>query len=431
MLRCSTSEDAACIFWHPLYTGSYIVPNVHYAVSYNGDTSQAIYALATPSEKAIADFTEAIRIDPQFVEAYYNRAIVFSNLCNYEKAILDYHTVIKLKPDYVAAHNNLGNLYMQTLYGFAISRADTLAIPGTTGQEAQNGYGYRVKVAIQNYSTAIELSPKSGELLFNRGLAYQWIGENEKAIDDFSQAIRLNAEFIDAYYQRGLLYNLLKDYAKTVTDMTRVIELTQSDLPQRDKPYGFRADALSAQGKFEDAIMDYTRAIELDPVDKLNYLQRAEAYAHTGEPEKALTDLSKAISLDSKDATAYYNRGTVWVDLGKHKEAIDDFTQAIIISPTLDFAYNNRGISYEVLGQREKAISDLSQAIALNPNNPVAYMNRGDAYRMAGELAKALADYCIVTKHANGSKMLSIIEGRFRDIGKSVSDCQPAKQDPN
>jgi tetratricopeptide (TPR) repeat protein len=49
-------------------------------------------------EKALADFGEAIRLDPKFARAYCNRGVAYSNKGNYDKAIGDFTEVIRLDP---------------------------------------------------------------------------------------------------------------------------------------------------------------------------------------------------------------------------------------------------------------------------------------------------------------------------------------------
>ena len=58
---------------------------------------------------AIADFTIAIKLNPDDVDAYNNRGIAKKNLQDYRGAIADYNKAIELKPDYVNAYINRGN----------------------------------------------------------------------------------------------------------------------------------------------------------------------------------------------------------------------------------------------------------------------------------------------------------------------------------
>jgi tetratricopeptide (TPR) repeat protein len=82
----------------------------------------------------------------------------------------------------------------------------------------------------------------------------------------------------------------------------------------------------------------------------------------------AIKDYSKAIELHPKDADAHYFRGLAYSNLERHKEAIVDYTQ--VINLTIDLSdighvYDNRAISYFELGELELALADLQKALEL------------------------------------------------------------------
>src|SRR5260370_1411901 len=72
--------------------------------------------------RAIADFTEAIRLDPKYAEAYYNRAGAYGNKGDLDRAIADLSEAIRLAPAVAAAHHDRGQFYrMQGNYERAIA----------------------------------------------------------------------------------------------------------------------------------------------------------------------------------------------------------------------------------------------------------------------------------------------------------------------
>ena len=86
------------------------------------------------------------------------------------------------------------------------------------------------------------------------------------------------------------------------------------------------------QGEFDEAIEEYTEAIELDPNYTTAYHNRAFVYSEIGEYDKAIADLTKTIELDPNYARAYYGRGLMYESLGKKAEAIADFEKCIQVS---------------------------------------------------------------------------------------------------
>jgi tetratricopeptide (TPR) repeat protein len=62
-------------------------------------------------DRAIADFTEAVRCNPKYAFAYYNRAVAYLGKKDYDHAIADYDQVIALNPKLASAYSNRGNAY--------------------------------------------------------------------------------------------------------------------------------------------------------------------------------------------------------------------------------------------------------------------------------------------------------------------------------
>ncbi|PEU75287.1 hypothetical protein CN394_27545 [Bacillus anthracis] len=89
----------------------------------------------------------------------------------------------------------------------------------------------------------------------------------------------------------------------------------------------------SSKGNQEEAIRDYTKAIELKPDYAQAHNNRGLVFESKGNQEEAIRDYTKAIELKPDYALAYYNRGIVFNSKGNQEEAIKDFTMAIGIEP--------------------------------------------------------------------------------------------------
>ena len=66
--------------------------------------------------------------------------------------------------------------------------------------------------AIENYSIALEICPNHFKALFNRGFAFDKIGEFQKAIDDYSLAIKIDPSNAFTYYNKGISLDRKGDY---------------------------------------------------------------------------------------------------------------------------------------------------------------------------------------------------------------------------
>jgi tetratricopeptide (TPR) repeat protein len=103
-----------------------------------------------------------------------------------------------------------------------------------------------------------------------------------------------------------------------------------------------------------------------------------------GKIEEAINHYDKAISIAPEYVYTYNNRGIIYGERGQYKLAIDDFNNAIRIIPTFADAYYNLGFTYDKRGQYQLAIENYNKAIHLKPDYVEAYMNRGVVYLKQG-----------------------------------------------
>lgn len=117
----------------------------------------------------------------------------------------------------------------------------------------------------------------------------------------------------------------MQKYALAITDCSKAIKIN----PQYANAYNARGDAYYGQGKYELAIADYNKAIELkyDPLSQV-YNNRGITYYQQGNYQQAIADYNKAIQIDPNYAEAYYYRGLSRSYLREKQAAIQDLKKA-------------------------------------------------------------------------------------------------------
>jgi tetratricopeptide (TPR) repeat protein len=83
------------------------------------------------------------------------------------------------------------------------------------------------------------------------------------------------------------------------------------------------------QGRFDEAIAEYTKAILLDSSLAEAYSNRGNAYRALGEVQRAIADYAEAILLDPQDAGTYASRALAYTALGKDRSAEQDIDKAV------------------------------------------------------------------------------------------------------
>ena len=105
--------------------------------------------------------------------------------------------------------------------------------------------------------------------------------------------------------------------------------------------YYNRGLAHSNKSELDESIVNYGKAIELNPERAEAYSHRGNAYRDKGEMEKAIADYSQAIVLKPKVAEFYYTRGEAWLRIGKWEEAQRDLTAAILQGVDIAEVFHN------------------------------------------------------------------------------------------
>jgi tetratricopeptide (TPR) repeat protein len=342
------------------------------------------------NELAIADFTKAMELDPK--RAAYNRGLVSAIKGDHDKAIAEYDEAIKANPEDAAAYNTRGVSYNAKgdreraikEWSEAIRLDPNMAVAYLNRGNAYNNKGDR-ELAVIDAMETIRLDPNLPGGYTLRGAVYGAKGETDKAIADFTKAIALDPKLVRAYDNRATAYEKKGDLDRALADLTKAIEIN----PKIARTYDHRGVVYQRKSD-----LDYrTKASNAAPPSADSDKTTALA-PKFGEPSPlAIADFTKAIELDPKFANAYNNRGIMHGRKGEMDKAIADYTSAIGANPKFTWPYNNRALAYARLGDVDKALADYEKVLELDPKYTQAYANRGAAYEKKGDNERAIADF--------------------------------------
>ncbi|MEU6711800.1 tetratricopeptide repeat protein [Nonomuraea sp. NPDC046802] len=155
----------------------------------------------------------------------------------------------------------------------------------------------------------------------------------------------------------------------------RAIDLAEADLPDehpihRLVLYANRAQLLAMAGRAEQALADYTRAIEADPGYPDYYLDRGNLLHKLGRREEALADYESVMRLSPPFPEAYYNRAELRFEAGDVEGARADLDHTLELDPEFVAAYVNRSGIFVALGELEAARGDVERGMELTPRDP-------------------------------------------------------------
>ncbi|NEU77159.1 tetratricopeptide repeat protein [Hassallia byssoidea VB512170] len=246
---------------------------------------------------AIADLNQAIRLNPNYAQAYYNRGIARDDLGNKQGAIADYNSAIKINPNYASAYVNRGVV--------------------------RNELGDK-QGAIADYNTAIKINPNHANAYVNRGNVRYKLGDKQGAIADYNSAIKINPNDAQAYDNRGVVRYELGDKQGAIADFNTAIKIN----PNYANAYVNRGNARNELGDKQAAIADYNTAIKINPNDAQAYYNWGVVRYELGDKQAAIADYNNAIKINPNYAEAYTNRGIIRYELGDKQGAIADLQKA-------------------------------------------------------------------------------------------------------
>jgi tetratricopeptide (TPR) repeat protein len=278
---------------------------------------------------AIADYEQALALNPQHAAAYYNRGTARQDQGDLARAIADYEQAIALNPQYAAAYNNRG-----------------------TARQDQGDLAR----AIADYTQAFTLNPQDAAAYYNRGTARQDQGDLVGAITDYEQALALNPQYVDAYNNRGTARQDQGDLAGAIADYTQALTLN----PQDVAAYNNRGTARQDQGDLAGAIADYEQALALNPQDAGVYYNRGNARRTQGDLAGAIADYEQALALNPTNWSGWLGLASLARHQGDEVRWREALSHAQSLAKPTDL-YNMACLE-SVAGNTEAALAFLAQA---------------------------------------------------------------------
>jgi len=216
-------------------------------------------------------WTDTIQKYPRrIVDAYNNRGYYYRHAGRPDAAIADFDEALRLNPRYALGWANKGNVF------FDLERNDS---------------------ALACYDRALALKPDLDETLNNRGAVRARLGDVRGAVADFTKAIAAAPSSRDAYGNRGLAYEVLNEHEKAIADDRRVIDLDPRN-PGNHVYFDAIGTQLQALGRYREAVAAYDDAIRTAPDDgnqrALYYLHRSHGWLGQGDSSRALHDAQEA-----------------------------------------------------------------------------------------------------------------------------------------
>ncbi len=221
-------------------------------------------------DRAIADCSEAIRIEPKYKFAFNNRGLAWKNKGEPDRAIADFNAALSIDAKYSSPYGNRASAWRE--------KRD-------------------FDRAFADYDEAIRISPKLPIVYNNRALLWRDLGDYDRALADDNESIRLNPQHAKAYSNRGEIWRLKGDLDRAISDQDIALKLDKKD----STIYVLRGDTFRYKGDFNKALNDYEAALRLDPRDISAFTGRGLTFEKIGDYDQARANFVNAVTSKSQN----------------------------------------------------------------------------------------------------------------------------------
>ena len=214
----------------------------------------------------------------------------------------------------------------------------------------------------------------------------------------------------DSYFYKGLKDDSAGKYDDAIVEYKKAIDIDPNYTPA----LLYLGIASERKGKYDDAIFYCEKTIAIDPNDPIAYYILGSAYGNKGDERAEIACLKKSIAIDPTDAMVYYSLGLTYELKGRYRDrllnndtAITYLKKAIALEPTAS-SYLILGEAYDNYEDHVTAMDYFKKAIALDPKNDAGaeaegYLDMGVIYDAKQEYDSAIASFkSVIEVAANG-----------------------------
>ncbi|MCA9055702.1 MAG: tetratricopeptide repeat protein, partial [Planctomycetaceae bacterium] len=418
-----------------------------------------IYRELKDADRAVADFTAAIRRDPEHALAYSYRAQCWEDLEQFDKAVADYTALIRRTP-------NPGTTYAMRARAYqALGDSDrALADYGEAIRLGRHWYDYvdrgliwaekkQWDRAISDYTEALSARPNDCYTLNERGRAKECLGDVPGAIEDYSACLRIDPQNQFALESRATIYRQSARFDDAVADLTSLASVQDSDHAANTHnllAWIYATCPLSEVRDPDKALKHATQSCGLSAKADANRIDTlAAAHAEAGDFERAVELQKQATDLASADQRADYqtrlasyqkrkphrdpkmrtallalysrNAGQC-VESANHAKAIEIYDRMLKVDPDHAPALLGKAKSLAAREEFASAIATYGEVIATGTAGADVFLHRAELHRRLNNNAEAIVDLIQALQRDPGNPAIYIRRGEL-----ALESAEPAQ----
>jgi tetratricopeptide (TPR) repeat protein len=367
---------------------------------------------AGKAELAIASYQEAIRLDPQYAQAYLGLSSLLNQTGKQELQIAVLETARQLIP--ASAE-------------IACALMEALDLAQRYDDEINVGNAY------------LALQPKHAMVLATLGQAYLKLKQYNIAIPSLEEATGLDGGLPAALYNLAFAYRQVGRYEDAFNALRRILD-GDMQFSMRDNAWSQMIAQLLHLGRIVDATEEVDKELRLNPDSAYALFARGDIRRAQGDFEDAIADLNQALTLPGPrglKAQIYFSLGTAYFQISRLSDAIEMLNKSAELMPENEDYRDLQlscqrllAVAYGMSSRCEESMDAFEKAIKLNPDDMSLYNNLSNCLLRPGHWQDAekalryaikLAPQRFEPKY-NLSRIL-LLQKRFTEAESELREC--------
>ena len=390
-----------------------------------------IYAGGGQFDRALGLYDEAVRLNPERGETYFDKGVLLLNLKRPQQAETVFTQSLEHAPESHFGHFYQGKALeaqgkrteAREAYRQAINRAKRFE-PAYQALLKLYEFDEDLQAAIQLYHE-FEVSVTPRDNTFRKDFVRFLVKQEDygQALDILEQMIVDEPQDVKVQIQRALVYVEMKEPHRAVTELEGILQAHPSELRVRDylgwlyeqindvekalDAYRTNIDLdatfydsrihlgilLYRLTRYDEAVEHLTRAVGLKPSNSETHLLLGLSYLQANEFEQATSAFEKGLEYHPNDENLRFNLGAAYDKLDRFPDVVREMEAVLALNPDHTDALNYLGYSYADRGiNGEEAVELTRRAVALKPDNGAYVDSLGWALFKVGKVAEALRE---------------------------------------
>ena len=234
------------------------------------------FSLNNQLDKAVIFFDKSIELEPRNLKVYIRKAITLRKLNRVKDSIDCYQKIIDLDPNLIDAYTNKAEL----LYSIG-----------------------KFEESLYFYQQAIKIEPENPTQFIRCGVIFHKLGRIGEAISAYKKSIALKSENPGAYKNLGYILKNLREYGEACFYLKKSAEI--------DPVYEVLTNLAEVHchlGDHKEGLVQYDKAIKIEPRNTEAYLLKAYTHSSQGEIEQAILSFDAALNIDKDSKYSFGDR---------------------------------------------------------------------------------------------------------------------------